>query len=109
MPSDRFDFSLGYRWLSGHPVLPDSSHVDLQTYTRLTENWGVATLHALEMDDGTLEYQQYTLHRDFGKWVAGLGISERDNRLQKEYGVVFLLTLKDFPSASLPLMLDGQY
>ncbi len=109
MPTDRVDFSLGYRWLNGHPVLPDSSRFDLQSYIRLTENWGFGTRHVLELDDGTLEYQQYTLHRDLGNWVAALGVSQRDNRLQQEYGLVFMLTLKDFPSASLPFMLDGQY
>lgn len=106
-PSDRFDFSLGYRWLNGHPVLVDSSRIELQTYTRLTENWGIGTRHGLELDDSTLENQQYTLHRDLGNWVAGVGISSRDNRLEKEYGIVFSLTLKDFPSVSLPFDIDA--
>ena len=108
MPADNFEFSLGYRWLDGHPVLPDSSRFDLMTYTRLTENWGIGTRHSMELDDGTLEYQQYTLHRDLGNWVAGLGLSLRDNRLKEEYGVVFSLTLKDFPSASLPFEYSGE-
>jgi LPS-assembly protein len=107
-PTDRFDIMLRYRWLDGHPVLVDSNRIDLQTYTRLTENWGIGTRHALELDDGTLEYQQYTLHRDLGNWVAGMGISTRDNRLDKEYGVMFSLTLKDFPSVSLPFEIDSQ-
>jgi LPS-assembly protein len=47
------------------------------------------------------------LHRDLGNWVAGMGISSRDNRLDKEYGV-FSLTLKDFPSVSLPFTIDAQ-
>jgi hypothetical protein len=37
-----------------------------------------------------------------------VGLSSRDNRLEKEYGVVFSLTLKDFPSVSLPFELDAQ-
>lgn len=102
MPTDRFEFSLGYRWLDSHPVRLDSNHFDLQSYTRLTENWGIGTRHVLELDDSTLELQQYTLHRDLGNWVAGMGVSMRDNRLEEEYGLVFSLTLKDFPSVSLP-------
>jgi hypothetical protein len=39
--------------------------------------------------------------------VAGVGISSRDNRLEKEYGIVFSLTLKDFPSVSLPFTIDA--
>ena len=108
MPTDNFEFALGYRWLASHPVLTDSNRFALQTYTRLTENWGVGTRHILEFDDGTLELQQYTLHRDLGNWVAGVGVTSRDNRLQQEYGLMFSLTLKDFPSASLPFNLDTQ-
>jgi hypothetical protein len=102
LPTDFFEFSLGYRWLNGHPVLLDSSRFDVQSYTRLTENWGFGMRHQFEMDDSTLELQQYTLHRDLGNWVAGMGVSMRDNRLENEYGLVFSLTLKDFPSVSLP-------
>jgi LPS-assembly protein len=107
-PTDRFEIGLGYRWLTGHPVLVDSNRIDLTTYTRLSENWGIGTRHALEMDDSTLEHQQYTLHRDLGNWVAGVGISTQDNRIDEEYGVVFSLTLKDFPSVSLPFEIDAQ-
>lgn len=107
-PTDRFEFSVGYRWLSGHPVLQDSSLVHLSSYTRLTENWGVGTSHALELDDGTLEYQQYSLHHDLGNWVAGIGVTARDNRIKNEYGLMFSLTLKDFPAVSLPFQLDAQ-
>ncbi|MES2660425.1 MAG: LptA/OstA family protein [Verrucomicrobiota bacterium] len=108
IPTDFFQFGLGYRVLTGHPVLQNSNAVDLETYTRLTENWGIGTQHIMEFADGTLELQQYTIHRDLGNWVAGVGLSQRDNRLQQEYGIVFSLTLKDFPSVSLPFELDGQ-
>lgn len=108
MPTDAFDFALGYRFLSGHPVLNDSSRFDFSTYTRLTEDWGLGTRHILELDDSTLELQQYTLHRDLGNWVAGMGVSMRDNRREEEYGLVFSLTLKDFPSVSLPFEIDAE-
>lgn len=107
-PAERFEFSLGYRWLDSHPVLVDSNRIDLQTYIRLSENWGIGSRHSLELDDSTLEVQQYMLHRDIGNWVAGMGFSSRDNRLDKEYGVIFSLTLKDFPSVSLPFTIDAQ-
>jgi LPS-assembly protein len=107
-PSDRFDINLGYRWLNGHPVLVDSSNIHLQTYIRLSENWGIGTRHQIELDDSTLESQQYTLHRNLGNWVAGMGISSRDNRFEQEYGLVFSLTLRDFPSVSLPFELNTQ-
>ncbi len=108
VPTDSFEFSLGYRMLNGHPVLVDSNRFDIQTYTRLNEYWGVGSRHTVELDDNTLELEQYTIFRDLGNWVAGMGLSRRDNRLANEYGVVFSLTLKDFPSVSLPLEMDGQ-
>jgi LPS-assembly protein len=37
-----------------------------------------------------------------------VGLSRRDNRLETETGVVFSLTLKDFPSLSLPFEIDAQ-
>lgn len=103
MPADNFDFSLGYRWLSDHPALTDSNLFNLQTYTRLTDNWGFGTSHVLELDDGTMELQQCTIHRDMGNWVLSVGISQRDNRLKKEYGLVLSLTLKGFP-AGMPTL-----
>jgi len=108
LPTDFFEFGFGYRYLSGHPVLIDSSALDIQTYLRLSENWGIGSHHIMEFDDNTLELQQYSIHRDLGNWVAGVGLSQRDNRLQQEYGIIFSLTLKDFPSVSLPFEIDGQ-
>ena len=105
-PTANSEVSLGFRWLDNHPVLTDSNRVDLRTYLRLSENWGVGTRHTLEMDDGTLEYQSYSVHRDMGSWVAAVGIMMRDNRLEDEYGVMFSVSLKDLPSISLPLRMD---
>ncbi len=108
MPTRNFQFSIGYRELNGHPVLIDSNQVVLESYTRLNENWGIGTRHTVELDDGTLERQQYTLHRDLGNWVAGMGLTSEDNRYQSEYGLVFSMTLKDLPSVSLPFGIDVQ-
>ncbi len=108
MPTNGFEFSLGYRTLNGHPVLVDSDRFDVRTYSRINEDWGFGSRHTVELDDNTLELEQYTVFRDLGNWVAGMGLTHRDNRLANEYGVVFSLTLKDFPSVSLPLEMDGQ-
>lgn len=108
MPSQDFEFSLGYRSLNSHPVFEDSNSVNFQTYSRLNEKWGIGTRHIIELDDGTFELEQYTLHRDLGNWVAGMGLTHRDNRLRQEYGMIFSLTLKDFPTVSLPLQIDGE-
>ena len=108
MPNENLEFSVGHRVLDNHPVLTDSHRIDVRAYARLSENWGVGAFQLWELDDGTLEVQQYTVHRDFNHWVASMGITHRDNLYQDEFGVIFSLTLKEFPSASLPFKLDAQ-
>jgi len=107
MPDETWTISLGYNHLSGHPLFVDSNRLHLQLYKHLNEDWGVDTRHTFEMDDGVMEEQRYTLHRDLGNWVAAMGVSARDNRFEEEYGLVFTLTLKDFPSVSLPFDIDA--
>jgi LPS-assembly protein len=108
MPTPDLEIGLGYRILDGHPILTDSNRVDLSLYKRINENWGLGSRHVLEADDGTLEVQQYTVHRNLGNWIVGAGFTHRDNRVNDEYGVVFSITLKDFPSISLPFRIDAE-
>ena len=107
-PHRDMEIALAYRHLNSHPVLVDSDRIDLTTYVRLNENWGFGTRHTYELSDNTLELQQYTLHRDYGNIVAGVGVSHRDNRFEDEFGIIFSLSLKNFPSANLPFTLDAE-
>lgn len=103
-PSDWFEFGLRHYFITDHPFFADSDLYTLTTYTRLSDNWGFSTAHRFESDDGTLEYQQYSIHRDLASWTASLGGIVRDNRSgEDEYGVVLSLTLKAFPKVSLPV------
>jgi LPS-assembly protein len=108
-PVDWFECSLGFVRLDQHPYLNDANRVSLRTYTRFSENWGFGTQHITELDDGIMELQQYTIHRNLGNWVFSLGLNTRDNRFEKEYGAILLLTLKDLPMVSLPLQMDASY
>lgn len=108
MPSPNFEFSVNYQVLNGNPSLDDSNQLYLLSYLRLNDNWGFRTLDVIELADGTLTQQQYSFHRDLGSWVMGMGLTLVDNRLQTEYGLVFSLTLKDFPSVALPFEISGQ-
>lgn len=104
MPTDWFEIGLRHYFINDHPFFEDSDLYTLTTYTRLSDNWGFSTAHRYESDDGTLEYQQYSIHRDLASWTASLGGIIRDNRdLENEYGVILSLTLKAFPKASLPV------
>ena len=104
MPTDWFRFEVGHYFLNDHPFFEDSSLLTLNTYTRLSDEWGFSTAHRFEGDDGTLEYQQYSIHKDLASWTASLGAIIRDNRTgENEYGILLSLTLKAFPRLSLPV------
>ncbi|MDB6068873.1 MAG: osta-like protein [Verrucomicrobiales bacterium] len=108
MPTDYLDFTLGHRLLQDHPFFEDSNLVDLRIYARINENWGVSAYERYELDDSTLETQQYSVHRDLTSWVAAFGAVIRDNRGATDYGLLFSLTLKDFPSVRIPVDFDPQ-
>lgn len=106
MPTKRFSWSVGHQLLSDNPLFQDSSLIYSRIYTKINENWGFSMNHIYEMDDSTLQYQSYSFHRDLASWTMGLGGLIRDNGDTNEYGVILSLTLKDFPSVSVPLDLD---
>ncbi len=106
MPNENWEVSFNYRLLNGHPTLEDSNRIDTRVYTRLNESWGFDIYQQWELDDNTLETQQYRIHRDFDSWIASLGVLRRDNRNRDEFSVLLSFTLKDFPSVNLPLTID---
>jgi lipopolysaccharide export system protein LptA len=106
MPTKRFSWTLGHQLRSDNPLFTDSSLIYSRIYTKINENWGFSMNHIYEMEDSTLEYQSYSVHRDLASWTMAVGGLVRDNRGSNEYGIVLSLTLKDFPSVSLPLDLD---
>ena len=108
MPVDYLDFTIGHRLLQDHPFFEDSSLVDFRVYARINENWGVSAYERYELDDSVLETQQYSVHRDLTSWVAAFGAVIRDNRGETDYGLLFSLTLKEFPSVRIPVDFDPQ-
>ena len=105
-PTRELEFAIGHRFLKDHPYFQDSSLIDLSTYYRINDNWGVSAYERFEADDSTLEMQQYSIHRDLASWAMSLGAVVRDNRGETEYGMVFSLTLKEFPGVRIPLDYD---
>jgi lipopolysaccharide export system protein LptA len=107
MPSRSMSFTLGHQYLSNNPYFNDSNLIFSRVYARLSDSWGFAMNHIFEMDDGTMEFQSYSVTRDLSSWVASVGLMARDNRNGlTDYGVLFSLTLKDFPRLSIPLDFD---
>jgi LPS-assembly protein len=103
MPTQTLSLALGHQLITDHPFFQNSSLIYSRVYARLNDDWGVSMNHVFEADDNTLEYQSYSVHRDLTSWVATLGALVRDNRGVTDLGVIFSMTLKDFPQVSLPL------
>jgi len=98
--------TLGHRYLDNNPFFQNSNLFRVGGYGRVNDHWAFSMLHQIEAEDGTLESQQYMVHRDMTSWVASIGAVIRDNRGVSEFGVMFTVTLKDFPQISLPFNFD---
>jgi hypothetical protein len=101
-------FDIGHRFIDGNPFFEDSNLITFGTYYRINDNWAVSLREQYEMSDSVLESQRYEVHRDLSSWIASLGVVIRDNRGKDEFGILFTLTLKDFPQLNLPINLDPQ-
>jgi lipopolysaccharide export system protein LptA len=107
MPNRNMALDLGHQYISDHPFFQDSSRLYTRLYSRLTENYGFSMTHIFEADDGTLEFQSYSLTRDLSSWTASLGIMARDNRNGvSDVGLLLTLTLKDFPKLNFDFNID---
>ncbi len=107
MPNKATSLEVGHQLVSNHPYFQDSSLVYTRIYARLNDNYGFNMNHIFEADDGTLQFQSYSLSRDLSSWVASLGLMARDNRNgSSDFGLLLTFTLKDFPRATFDLDVD---
>lgn len=107
MPSKNSSIELGHMLVSNHPYFQDSSLVYSRIYTRLNDNYGFSMYHIFEGDDGTLQFQSYSLSRDLSSWIASFGLMARDNRNgAADVGLMLTFTLKDFPRLNFDLDVD---
>lgn len=107
LPSRYTSIELGHQYIADHPFFLNSSLVYTRFYARLTENYGFNMNHIFELDDGTLEFQSYSLSRDLSSWIASIGVMARDNRSGvADFGILLSFTLKDFPQLNFDLDVD---
>lgn len=102
-PGEDWSLSLGHRYRENTPELGIGNNLILATlYYRLNENWGLRTQHIFEARDGVLEYQYYTLYRDFRSWTGALTFRVRESRFgSDDFTVAFTLSFKAFPKFNL--------
>ncbi len=99
--------AVGHRYLNDNPFFQDSSLLRFQGFYRINDHWSVSALEQIEISDGTLETQLYSVHRDLTSWVASVGAVIRDNGGgQTDFGVLMTFTLKSLPQVNLPLTFD---
>ncbi|HWN94686.1 MAG TPA: LPS assembly protein LptD [Methylomirabilota bacterium] len=98
-PNDTWSISLGHRYRTETPELGiGNSLISANFYYRLNENWGIRISEHFEARDSVLEYQYYTIYRDFRSWTGALTFRVRDSRFgANDYTVAFTLSLKAFP------------
>lgn len=107
LPSRYTSIEMGHQYIADHPFFLNSSLVYTRFYARLTENYGFNMNHIFELDDGTLEFQSYSLSRDLSSWIASIGVMARDNRSGvADFGILLSFTLKDFPQLNFDLDVD---
>jgi len=105
-PMANLQLSVAHRYLNSNPFFQDSSLFVVGGYYRIDDNWGVGVQEQYEGATGTLEQQRYSIYRDLSSWVASFGGVIRDNKGEREYGVIFTLTLKAFPKFGFDLSFD---
>ncbi len=108
MPTRDAYFRIGHRYIEGNEYFTNNSQLDFYAYFRVNDNWGFSFYEQYEFESSVLQYQRYLLHRDLSSWVASIGAQVRDNQGgDTDYGLLFILSLKDAPQVTLPFAFDN--
>lgn len=102
-PNETWSVSLGHRYRRDSDELGRGHDILLGTlYWRLNQNWGFRVQHHYEMRDEIMEYQYYTVYRDFRSWTGSLTFRVREGNFEDtDYTVAFALSLKAMPRFGL--------
>ena len=108
MPTRNFTFRVGHQYIDNNTFFADNSQVDFYAYLRINDHWGVSVYEQYEFFSQVWQYQRYMIHRDLSSWVASLGAQVRESEGQgkADFGILFILTLKDAPQVTLPISFD---
>jgi lipopolysaccharide assembly outer membrane protein LptD (OstA) len=108
--SKDLQLNLGHEYLDHNPFFGNSSLVDTGIYYRFDDNWSFSAREEYEFENSTLENQVYQLHRDLSSWVASFGVQVENNGPGSSprllYAILFTMTLKDIPGATIPFTFD---
>ncbi|HMJ90226.1 MAG TPA: LPS assembly protein LptD, partial [Candidatus Acidoferrum sp.] len=98
-PNETWSIQLGHLFRKETPDLGIGNDLIRATlFYRFNENWAFRTSHYYEARDGVLEYQYYSVYRDFRSWTGALTLRLRENHLGSEdFTIAFSISLKASP------------
>lgn len=99
-PGETWSFQVGHLFRQRSRELGIGNDLFRTTlYYRLNENWGFRTSHYFEARSGVMEYQYYTVYRDFRSWTGSLTLRmrENDDGGSEDVTVALMFSLKAAP------------
>jgi LPS-assembly protein len=98
-PNDRWSWAVGHWYLHSGFVDSGDNVITSTLFYRLNPNWGLRATHYMNVRDGRLQEQFYSLYRDMRSWTAALTFRLIDNGPGQplDYGFAFSLSLKAHP------------
>ena len=104
MPTRDLVFSIGHRYIDENQFFSDNSQLNFSAYWRLNDHWSMSFNEQYEYVSKVMQYQRYYIHRDLTQWIASLGAQVIGSQGgEQQYGLFFMMTLKDVPQIKLPL------
>lgn len=96
-PFRPLEILIGHRYLTKHPILPNSNQLNLRVIYRISEELalGGSWRWELERMSNKLEIQEYNIYKNMGSWYLGLGVYMRVNGNKNELGFGMSFTLKE--------------
>jgi LPS-assembly protein len=99
-PSDVWSWSIGHYYLRKEADYWGEGNdlVSNALFYRLNENWAVRLTQMLDVREGKIQEQHYTLYRDFRSWTGALTFRVREDQGgATDYTVAFSFSLKVSP------------
>jgi lipopolysaccharide assembly outer membrane protein LptD (OstA) len=103
-----FFFTLGNRYVAGHPAFPQSNLLNGGARFRMNDNWSMSFEENYETVTRQMQFQRYSIDRDLRSWIASLSLVIRERDARNDIAVLLTLSLKDIPKFRLPLHFDPE-
>jgi hypothetical protein len=100
LPGELWSLGVGHRFLETSDLTGLGNNLVTTRLTwKLSENWALRVSHALELRDGTLEEQYYTVYRDLRSFTGALTLRWRADRGNQpdDFTIGASISLKAFP------------